>query len=435
MLVLAVAGIVSAALWAVRWDTTPQRAYPDSYWYVKQAATMSGMPEGEAKRFAARTICQRGQPTVEGWPNCQDGIITYADAFPERYNRILDTRPGYPLFAAPFVLLFGESGMTLATLALGMIAGMAAALTVRLLGGNWIQSLAAVVLLYLLPTGYWITRLLGEGGAVAATLVTLCAATALLRASHRKALWVTGGLTAFGLFVTTIMKPANGALLGGALAAVAVIFVVVGLIRGRRPEAPVLGLLGASVGVVVLWQAIGVALNLPGMGETLQDKYTKHFMLPDVTDPWQRLWDQNREFWPTVIKVWINGDAAMLASPMLAILIGGVWVLFRALPWRDALLWLAAGATGFAALLAHPIWTEADRLMIFVWLPLALGLAMVAGPSARRGALSPAGQNGEAARDGDPAPEDGVDAPREPALPRQRTPQEREAGQPVGRQG
>ena len=422
MLLLAVAGVLSAALWAIRWDTTTQRAYPDSYWYVKQAATISGMPEGEAKRFAARTICQRGQPNEPslGWPNCQDGIVAYADGFPERYNRILDTRPGYPLFAAPFVLVFNESGMTLATLVLGMIAGMATALVIRLLGGNWIQSLAAVVLLYLFPTGYWMTRLLGEGGAVAATLVTLCAATALLRVTSTRARWVTAGLTGFGLFATTLMKPANGALLGAAMAGVAVVIAVVALSRRRRPDARVLTLLGVSVGMVVLWQVVGVLLNLPGMGETLQDKYTKHFSLPDVADPWHRLWEQNRGFWPSAIKVWINGDGAMMASPMLAILFAGVFVLFRALPWRDALLWLAAGATGFAALLAHPIWTEADRLLIFIWLPLAIGPAMVVRRSSKP--AQPA-QLAEA----EPHTES------EPALPRQRTPRDEHVASPLGR--
>jgi hypothetical protein len=420
MLLLAVAGVLSAALWVIRWDTTTQRAYPDSYWYVKQAATISGMPNDEAKVFAARTICQRGQPNEPtlGWPNCREGIVSYADSFPERYNRILDTRPGYPLFAAPFVLLFGESGMTLATLVLGVISGMAMAFAVRLLGGNWIQSLAAVVLLYLLPTGFWMTRLLGEGGALAATLVTLCAATALLRATSTRARWVSAGLTGAGLLVTTLMRPANGALLGAALAGVALVIGFVALIRRRRPEARVLTLLGVSVGVVLLWQVIGMLLNLPGMGETLQDKYTKHFTLPDVPDPWHRLWEQNREFWPSVLKVWMNGDGAITASPMLAILFGGVFVLFRALPWRDALLWFAAGATAFAALLAHPIWTEADRLLIFAWPPLALGLAMVL----RR----------RSAAQGQPdSLEPSESEADRPALPRQRTPRPETAEQPV----
>ena len=421
MLLLAVAGVVSAALFVIRWDTTPQRAYPDSYWYVKQAASFSGMPEGEAKRFAARTICDRGQPNVPslGWPNCKDGVVMYADSFPERYNRILDTRVGYPLFATPFVFVFGESGMTLATLVLGIIAGMATALVIRMLGGNWIQSLAAIVLLYLLPTGYWMTRLLGEGGAIAGTLVTLCAATALLRATSKRARWVTAGVVGFGLFATTLTKSANGALLGAALAGVAVIIAIVALIRGRRPESQVLTLLGVSVGMVVLYQVIGVLFNLPGMGETLQDKYTRHFTLPDVADPWHRLWDQNSAFWPWFIKSWINGDATMTASPMLAILFGGVYVLFRALPWRDALMWLATGLTGIAALLAHPIWTEADRLLIFVWLPMSIGLAMVA--RRRRPADSERPET----------PPTAEQEAEHPALPRQREPRAETVDQPV----
>jgi len=65
-------------------------------------------------------------------------------------------------------------------------------------------------------------------------------------------------------------------------------------------------------------------------------------------------------------------------------------------------MWLAAGLTGIAALLAHPIWAEADRLLIFTWLPMIVGLAMVP----RRRATKKA---------------------EEPALPRQRTPEDEPA--------
>jgi hypothetical protein len=400
LLVLAIAGVLSAALWTVRWDATTRRAYPDSYWYAKQTATFAGMSQREAERFAASTICHRGQPTIEGWPNCQDGMIMYAHIWPERYNRILDTRPGYPLFAAPFVAVFGESGMTIATLLLGVIAGMAAALIVRLLGGSPIQSFAAVVLLYLLPTGYWMTRLLGDVGAVATTLVTLCAAIVLLRAGTARARLAAAGLVAAGLFATSLVRPANGALLGLALAGVAALFGIVTLVRRQRPDRRVLILLGVGLGVVVVWQVIGVLFNLPGITESVQDKYTSHFTRPDIPDPWHRLWLGNLEYWPVQLKDWTNGDESMKTSPVLAALVGGIYVLFRTVPWREAMVLLAAGLTSVASLLAHPIMTESDRLLIFAWLPVLVGLAMVA---RRRERPAPAAE---------PAP----------AVPRQRTP-------------
>jgi hypothetical protein len=372
LVLLAVAATLSGVLWALRWDTTNQRAYPDSYWYTKQAAAFAGMSGHEAEALAARTVCERGQPVLEGWPNCPDGIRAYAGQFPPRYDRILDTRPGYPLVAAPFVAVFHERGMTLATLLLGVLAGVFAALVVRQLGGTWAQSLIAVVLLYLLPTGFWISRLLAESGAVAAALGTLCAITALLRAPAGRARVRAAGLVAVGLLVTTLMRPASGVLLAALVAGTALLLVTVRLSTRRRPEPAVLTLTATAAGVVVLWQLIGLVFGLPGTHETLQDKYTDHFRVPDVPDPWTRLWAQNQVFWPVRIDHWLSDG-----QPSLAFLAGGGYVTWQTLPRRDALIWLAAGATGLVTVAAHPLWTESDRLQIFIWLPLVVGVAMV----------------------------------------------------------
>ena len=128
LLLLAVAVVLAGSLWMLRWDTTMQKAYPDTFWYTRQAATMAGFPTDQAEEIAARTSCKHGQPMVEGWPNCDDGIRGYAAALPERYNRIPETRPGYPLVAAPFVAAFHEQGMVVATALLGGLSGMLVAL-------------------------------------------------------------------------------------------------------------------------------------------------------------------------------------------------------------------------------------------------------------------------------------------------------------------
>lgn len=128
-----------------------------------------------------------------------------------------------------------------------------------------------------------------------------------------------------------------------------------------------------------------MSVGLPGMYETLQDKYTEHFSVPDVPDPWTRLRAQNREYWPMRVEQWLNGGQPLAAAPVLAFLVGGGYVAWQVLPWRDALVWLAVGTTGLVTVAAHPLWTESDRLMIFIWLPLVVGLAMVGrGPSEGR---------------------------------------------------
>jgi hypothetical protein len=73
-------------------------------------------------------------------------------------------------------------------------------------------------------------------------------------------------------------------------------------------------------------------------------------------------------------------------STVLALLLVGLYVALRTLPPRDALVWLAVGASGLVTVALHPIWTEVDRLMIFAWLPVTVAVALVARPSRRVGA-------------------------------------------------
>jgi 4-amino-4-deoxy-L-arabinose transferase-like glycosyltransferase len=308
---------------------------------------------------------------------CASGIRSYAAGFPPRYDRIFTTRPGYPLFIAPFVALFGERGMAMATAVLGVGAGVLMALGVRLLGGSLVQSLFATTMLFLLPTGYWLTRLLAESGAIAGTLAALCGGVLVLRNDgSRLARTASGGLTLVALLALTLVKPASGVLLAAGMAAAAVLIGAHDLIRRRRIGLPV-RLLGAiAVTVLVLWQVMSAIFDIPGAEETLQDKFTASFTLPDVPDPWSRLLDMNRAFWPLQIDGWLNGGAPFAASPFLAFLVAGTAALCWAASGRLALLWLAAGGTGVLSVVAHPVASEVDRLLVFIWLPVAAGLAL-----------------------------------------------------------
>ncbi|MFG1887976.1 hypothetical protein ACGFIR_08895 [Micromonospora sp. NPDC049051] len=379
---LLAAAALGSVLWWGRWETAPRHAYPDTYWYARQAATVTGTPSAEADRFAARLVCRQGMPSPRPGVSCVTATRQWAASMPPRYQRIFTTRPGYSLMAAPFVLAFGERGMVLVTAALAVLAGVLAALAVRLLGGGLLSSLAATALLFLLPTGFWLSRLLAEAGATMFALAALCAALPLLRpgGSTRRRL-LLGGVVAAGLLASTVTRPATGLLLSAALTGV---FGVLTLLRRRAGREPGLLVLTAACGVATaVWLGLSAALDIPGAAETLQDKFTVHFTRPDVPDPWPRLVELNREFWPAQLNAWWNGGAPLAASPFLALLLIGFAALFRALPGRAALLFATAGATGLLTLVAHPKPSEADRLILVIWLPVVVGLAMLLGRPAR----------------------------------------------------
>lgn len=374
---LLAAAVLASLLWWARWETAPQHAYPDTYWYARQAATISGTPAPEAGRFATRLVCRHGMPSPQRGTDCRTGTPRWAAGMPPRYQRIFTTRPGYSLVAAPLVRVFGERGLVAATALLAVLAGVLAALAVRLLGGGPVSSLFATLLLFLLPTGFWLSRLLGEAGATAFALGALCAAVPLLRptttATGRR-LAAVGVLAA--LLATTLTKPATGLLLSVALTAVAA-----GLVLWRRWrgawDAGLLHFTAAAGIASAGWLGLSAALHIPGASETLQDKFTAHFTRPDVPDPWARLVRLNQEFWPTQLNDWWNGGQPLSAATFLAALVIGYAALFRALPARIAALWATAGATGLLTLLAHPKPSEVDRLVLIIWLPVVVGVALL----------------------------------------------------------
>ena len=235
------------------------------------------------------------------------------------------------------------------------------------------------MLLYLLPTGYWISRLLTEAGSITATLATLCAVTVVLRNDWSQRARLTAvALAAIGLVATILMRPSSGVLLAAAVGGASMLMIATELMRHRRVDRAVTSLAGVCVTVVALWQVLANMLDLPGMRETVQDMFTRHFTQPDVPDPWLRLWEANKEYWPAQIEGWLNGGVPLAAASVLAFLVATVYVVPRALPARDALVWLAVGTTGLVTVAVHPVWSEVDRLMIVTWLPLVVGLAMVA---------------------------------------------------------
>ena len=363
-LVFAVLGLpVLLVLW--RWSGPAPLVDSDTWWYARGALVYSGVSEPDAQHQASVLICVERHPNDPGAatnPACN----TYHPVTSPRYARIFTTRPLYPLLVAPLV---GWLGLAAALKAVTMACCVAVAavtfLAVRAAGGGRVAGLVAIVVLFVLPSGFWMSRLSAEAPMMLGLLGVILG---WLR-------WRRGRVDGLAIATcamawTFLAKPANGVALALALAVGA----AVGWVFDREARRRYVGVLALGVAALVGWWVASRLMQLPGLIDTVQDTATRHFVTPDIPDPWHYLFSKNvslvkSQAWPVLRQVW----------PWLLVGIGVASLVAR-LRWR-AIPWLAAGATGVAAVIAHPLSTEYPRLLIPLWLPVAAGLSMfVPGP-------------------------------------------------------
>ncbi|MEH1013202.1 hypothetical protein V6U90_08820 [Micromonospora sp. CPCC 206060] len=359
---LLLVAVLSGGLFLARYDD-PRRiaASGDAYWYLRQAQIFAGTDPAAASTRASELVCRdidraarrKGSPRY-----CRDGYPQRGVS--PRYIAIFDSRPGYPLFAAPFVKLLGAwRGMMLATMLLGVLVGILAYLAVLLAFGRRSAGVGAAVLIYLLPSGFWITRMLAEGAMLVGCLGVILGVTLLWR-GH----WRAGPvLTVTALTWLFLAKSANGVALALVLVVVAATALVI------RPRNRRVALVTGGVGLLALagWYAISHLFALPSLNETIQDFATKHFTRPDTADPIGFLVQRNLTFWPAY-------GRNLISSPLPLVAVGLSALVFVARARPVVVLWTAAGLSGLALVVAHPVATEYDRLMLPMWLPVAAAL-------------------------------------------------------------
>jgi hypothetical protein len=281
-----------------------------------------------------------------------------------RYIAIFTSRPGYPLLAAPFAALFGlRFGLWIAAMLCTLVASFLVIALLRLAGCSDLLALGGQVLFLAAPTGYWGSRMLTDGPSLATSLLALLGAVWLIRGRTRLGVSV---LVA-GLVTGFVVRYSSEQLVALVLAVAALICLKwVPTSRGR--EMKMLAVVSGA-GCVVS-ELASTLLGWPGFSVSLQDTFTKHFIRPDVSDPLGRLFRLDLSFW-AYYPVY-ESTALLLVVGLLAI---GV-----ALVRRDAvfgILSIAIAATGLGAVVAHPIESQADRLMSPVWVLLALGLPLL----------------------------------------------------------
>lgn len=361
----------------------------DTYQYARQTLRILGDDQAAAVHGAVVMFCQdsgqsaarsatldygsgsSGAAYTSGYARC---VQTYRNGLTPsspRYIAIFTSRPGYPLLAAPFAAAFGlRFGLWLAALLCTLAASLLVLALLRTAGCSAAAALSGQALFLAAPTGYWGSRMLTEGPSLAAALLTLLGAWWLTRRRMR-----TGtAVLAAGFAVGFLVRYSSEQVLALLLAAGALI--CLRWVPSARHSGTAL-LAAVSGGAFLLSELVSTLLGWPGMSESLQDTFTRHFIRPDVSDPVGRLLRLDLRFW----------GYFPVSEPTALLVAAGLVTLAALLIRRDpvyGVLATAAAATGVVAVAAHPLVSQADRLMVPVWLVLALGLPrLVVGGRAR----------------------------------------------------
>ena len=339
----------------------------DTYQYAKQTLRILGHSQTQAVHEATVMYCEDGGPTTSTSTislTVDECLRMYRDGLtPDtpRYLAIFTSRPGYPLLAAPFAAAFGlRFALWGAALLCTLLASAAVLALLRAAGCGWRAAAVGQALFLLAPTGYWGSRMLSDGPSLATVLLTLLGAVWMAKGRIR-----AGGIV-FGAGLVT------GFTVRYASEQLAVLLIALGAllclwrVRGGRTAAMKALAIAASAGFVVS-EAASALLGWPGLAESMQDTFTKHFERPDVSDPLFRLFKSDLHFW-FYFPVYASTD--LLTAAVLIVL--AVLLVRRHSVY--GVLVVAAAATGLGAALAHPVASQADRLLAPVWLLLALGL-------------------------------------------------------------
>ncbi|MDX2602155.1 hypothetical protein PV379_25670 [Streptomyces caniscabiei] len=315
----------------------------------------------------------------------------------ERFLRIFEVRPGYPVLLAPFVAVFGVLwGVWLASVLIAAAGGVLVHVVLRAVRAPVPLALTGQALFYVLPCGATAMRPMTEGVLLALTLTALWGCALAGEGRVRAGVPLVAGSLAALFTVKHSQALFLGVCLAGACAVVAARLGPGGGERSRGGERPgrepfelwarmrartvervravepwVLAVGTVSACAVVGTPALAALLRHPAATESLQDLLTDHFTRPDRTAPWP-------EFLRLEANFWAEWGRRQLTRPLfLAALVAGAW---GALRQRPVFGWfvLAGACTGVLNQAAHPditIW--GDRLIVVAWLLPVLGLPLL----------------------------------------------------------
>ncbi|MFD9028877.1 hypothetical protein [Streptomyces parvulus] len=296
---------------------------------------------------------------------------------PDRFMRIFEARPGYPLLLVPFVAVLGVTwGLWAAGVAVACAGGVLVFLILRTLSVPVPLALGGQALYYALPCGTTAMRPMTEGLLMALTLAAVWGCALVLRAGRTRAglALVAGSLAA--LFT---VKHSQALFLGVCLAAAGALIALRRRGRGGPPARDVLVLgavgLAGAVGTLVAARL----LHYPSVSDSVQDLLTDHFARPDREHPWPEFWQLQGNFWLE----WLRRQAW---QPLFVAAVGaGAWGALRRGGAAGGFL-VAAACTGVLTQAGHPdinIWGE--RLIVLAWLLPVVGIPLLLAPVVRGG--------------------------------------------------
>ncbi|MET9159247.1 hypothetical protein ABZX56_16090 [Streptomyces parvulus] len=291
---------------------------------------------------------------------------------PDRFMRIFEARPGYPLLLVPFVTAFGVTwGLWAAGVFVACAGGVLVFLILRTLSVPAPLALGGQALYYALPCGTTAMRPMTEGLLMALTLAAVWGCALVLRAGRTRAglALVAGSLAA--LFT---VKHSQALFLGVCLAAAGALIALRRRGRGGPPARDVLVLgavgLAGAVGTLVAARL----LHYPSVSDSVQDLLTDHFARPERERPWPEFWQLQGNFWLE----WLRRQAW---QPLLVAALGaGAWGALRRGGAAGGFL-VAAACTGILTQAGHPdinIWGE--RLIVLAWLLPVVGVPLLLEP-------------------------------------------------------
>ncbi|MEV5015438.1 hypothetical protein ACIGW1_18715 [Streptomyces sp. NPDC053780] len=295
---------------------------------------------------------------------------------PDRFMRIFEVRPGYPLFLVPFVAVLGVTwGLWAAGVVIACAGGVLAFLILRALSVPVPLALGGQALYYALPCGTTAMRPMAEGLLMALTLAAVWGCALMLRAGRTRA---GLALVAGSLATLFTVKHSQSLFLGVCLAAAGALVALRRRRGGRSPRdvfaLAAVGLAGA-VGTLVLARL----LHYPSVSDSVQDLLTDHFARPDRERPWPEFWQLQGNFWVE----WLRRQAW---QPLfVAALAAGAWGALRRGGAVGGFL-VAAACTGILTQAGHPdinIWGE--RLIVLAWLLPVVGIPLLLEPVVRGG--------------------------------------------------
>ncbi|CAL9546560.1 hypothetical protein [Streptomyces sp. Tu 3180] len=300
---------------------------------------------------------------------------------PERFMRIFEVRPGYPVFLVPFVTLLGVTwGVWAAGVVVACAGGVLAFLVLRTLSVPVPLALTGQALFYVLPCGTTAMRPMTEGLLLALTLAALWGCALALTGRRVRA---GVALAAGALLALFTVKHSQALFLGLGLAAAGAAVAVRRRRRGPPPGRAAAALAGVGCAGVLGTVLLARLLHYPSVTESVQDLLTDHFARPDRERPWPEFFQLQGNFWTEWLRrqFW---EPVLLAG--VAAGARGAW----RRPVSGAFLVAAAG-TGFLNQAGHPdinIW--GDRLIVLAWLLPVLGVPQLLEPVVRGRVALPA---------------------------------------------